>query len=64
MRRPDVRPDVRLNARRGMALTSLNKRTYDLRGSRIYIHTESNSDAELYYVVKMLDILAYYHFAY
>ena len=24
-----------------MALTSLNKRTYDLRGSRIYMHTES-----------------------
>ena len=25
-----------------MALTSLNKRTYDLRGSRIYMHTESS----------------------
>ena len=24
-----------------LALTSLNKRTYDLRGSRIYMHTES-----------------------
>ena len=26
-----------------MALTSLNKRTYDLRGSRIYMHTESTT---------------------
>ena len=27
-----------------MALTSLNKRTYDLRGSHIYMHTESTLD--------------------
>ena len=33
----------RPKARRGMALTSLNKRTYDFRRSRIYMHTESKS---------------------